>query len=48
MTHLQRQGSCSLSDCEAHIDSIRGNDHIASIPILYIISYPIINYYIIS
>lgn len=44
MTHLQRQGSCSLSDCEVHIDSSGGNDHVASIPILYIIIYYIISY----
>ena len=48
MTVLERQGSCSMSDCEVHIDSSRGNDHVASIPTLYIISYSIIKYYIIS
>ncbi len=37
-----------MSDGEVHIDSSGGNDHVASIPILYISSYPIISYYIIS
>jgi hypothetical protein len=37
-----------MSDGEVHIDSSGGNDHVASIPILYIISYPIISYYFIS
>ena len=48
MTDLQRQRSCSLSDCEMRIDSSGGNDHVASVPILYIISYSVISYYIIT
>jgi hypothetical protein len=34
-----------MRDGEMHIDSNGGNDHVQSIPILYIISYCIISYY---
>ena len=44
MTDFQRQGSCSLSDSEMHIDSSGGNDHVASILLLYTISYFVISY----
>jgi hypothetical protein len=37
-----------MSDGEVHIDSSGGNDHVASILLLYISSYCIISYYIIS
>ena len=48
MTHLQRQRSCSLSDCAVRIDSSGDNDHVASVPTGYIISYSGISYYVIS
>ncbi len=37
-----------MSDGETHIDSSGGGDHVASIQLLYIISYYNIIYYIIS
>jgi hypothetical protein len=48
MTHMQRQRSCTLSDCTIRIDSNGGNVHVASASLLYIISYYINSYYIIS
>jgi len=48
MTHIHRQRSCSLNDREGRIGSSGGSDHVASIPVLYFISYSIISYSVIS
>jgi hypothetical protein len=48
MNDLQWQRSCSVSDGAMRIDQDGANEHAASVPILYIISYFVISYFVIS
>ena len=48
MTNLKRQRSCSLCHGAVPIASEGSNEHVASVPKLYFISYYSISYFIIS
>jgi hypothetical protein len=48
MTEYRWPKSCSLSDRELRVNSNGDNDRVVSIPLLYIISYSVISYYITS